>query len=214
MFTQQKHFMISQSKVFAAARNIIEEVLFKLVQSLSFVTVALAISSCGDEKGMFVSNGDTTNVESIANPRATNFLKNMRDVANRPKTGVAPLAKQSFDNLFEYIKAQVGNAGEDIRVEVRQGPNMTIDPAVNNHLNKYFYIDYSVTAEKAGEGNRQIVISWSGNFTINGKRVQGQTRLINYGDDHKVYLFDPNTDDWHIVDVDGIRNALDESIPH
>jgi len=75
------------------------------------------------------------------------------------------------------------------------------------------YLDYSATAEKQKEGNRHVVISWSSNFTKNGKKISGQTEFINYGGDDSVYMLDGATGFYTIIDKTMFQKAIDESIP-
>jgi len=101
-----------------------------------------------DPRGEFVQNDDTINVtDDIINPIAIKFLKNMRDVVNRTRTGGGPGEKQSFDNLYDYVQDEVRGIGEDIRVPVLMTPGIQIDTAVSP-AGSNPYLNYSVTAEE------------------------------------------------------------------
>jgi predicted small secreted protein len=166
-----------------------------------------------DPRGEFVENDDTINVtDGITNPLAIKFLKNMRDVINRTRTGGGPWEKQSFDNLYDYIQDEVRGIGEDIRVPVLMTPDIQIDTAVSP-AGSTPYLNYSVTAEEKWEGNRHVIISWSANFTRNGKSMTDQLEFINYNDDNQVYMLDGSTNFWRIVNKSEMKKAIDDSIP-
>lgn len=193
-----------------------------VIQGVAVGAMGLIASSCSnpitaidraiDPRGEFVENGDTTNVRSITNPLAIKFLKNMRDVVNRTKKWGGPLEKQSFDNLYIYIDDEVRNIGEDLRVEVTRWPGIQIDTTVSP-AGSTPYLDYSATAEKREEGNRHVVISWSSNFTKNGKKISGQVEFINYWEDDRIYMLDGSTGFYTIINKTMFQKAIDESIP-
>lgn len=110
--------------------------------------VTAPIANAIDPRGEFVENPqETISVTDITNPLAIKFLKNMRDVVNRTRTGGGPGEKQSFDNLYDYIQDQVRGIGEDIRVPVLMKPGIQIDIAVSP-AGSNPYLNYSVTAEE------------------------------------------------------------------
>ena len=55
-----------------------------LINTMAAGILALTMTSCNpfDKRGEFVNRGDITDVTKIPNPRAVNFLKNLRGVAN------------------------------------------------------------------------------------------------------------------------------------
>lgn len=151
--------------------------------------MALIMSSCNpfDAKGEFVKNGDTTSVENIPNPRAGDFLTNIRDVVNRTRTGWSTPEIQSFDNLYKYTEDNVRWIGEDIRVQVQRTTNMTIDTRISP-ANSAPYMNYSITAQKKWNNNRHIFISWSWNFLLSWMPMAGQIEILNYKWENITYI--------------------------